>query len=687
MKTHISQSSLILSTLSLLALFSGVFFVLAAAAPPPHKQMVAKADAMPYLQAGLSRRQAAAHLLSRWTWGVRPEDIDAVERVGLEQWFETQLRAAENDELLRDKLKNYKTLKLTNAEIAAVYPPPGKVLLELMRDGKFKNIEAIQDTNNKTARREALKYAYEQGYRPQKELLGEMVAAKLLRAVYSNNQLQDVVADFWMNHFSVSMLKTPARAYIPTYERDVMRPSALGNFHDLLIGSAQHPAMLIYLDNAQSTAPVGCPTLASIALDSIKNIGGIKGWFARRKIAAMESKAEKFKQEASKGIPDEFLPRRGINENYARELLELHTMGVDGGYSQHDVSDLARVLSGWTMMPLGYAKNSERLLEMIEKSKQLGTVVQGDFLFRADAHDATAKSVLGTKFASGGGIDEGQKILRILSEHASTARHIARKLCIRFVSDQPSEKLVQQVAQVFIEKKGDIKEMLRCIVYSPEFWSSNVVRSKIKTPFELAVSALRTTHAELRPTKDLYDWVTRLGQQLYAAPAPTGFADQASAWVNSGALLNRMNFGVAFAHNELKGVVCPLQLTSQENEAESMSSALSKTFAHLLPERDVQQCIALLSADLQDPEFSSKVRSRSQNRKDAPDLMLDATVLSDEDYDGIVGMDSDGALEPKPGPGQSNSARNKSQSIMSASEERERKIIALVLGSPEFQRR
>ncbi len=684
-----------------------LYLCLSAASAPRAAIKTPAVDAMPYRQFGLSTREAAAHLLSRCTWGVRREDIDEAEKVGLEQWFETQLSAHQDDTYYLERIKNYKTLQLSNAQIAATYPTPGKVLLELMQKGVYKDVDALKNLQDSTSlasknvRAQALKYAFDNGYRPQRELLGEMIASKLLRAVYSQNQLHDVLSDFWMNHFCVSMVKTPARQYIPTYERDVIRPGALGRFHDLLVATAQHPAMLLYLDNAQSTSPIGCPTTASIALDSIKNMGGIKGWFARRRIAAAEAKSEELRSAVQKNIPEEFRSRRGINENYARELLELHTLGVDGGYTQSDVTNLARVLSGWTMMPLGYAKNGERLMDMIEKGKKIGVVVQGDFLFRADAHDATAKDVLGLHFVAGGAMNEGLDVLRALSVHPSTAHRIALKLCTRFVSDQPSERLVQRVAQVFKEKNGDIKEMMRCIVYSDEFWDSNALRSKIKSPFELIVSTLRVTHADPRPTKELYDWSTRLGQQVYASPAPTGFADNAGTWVNSGSLINRMNFAQAISINGIKGIHCEVDTTMNVYEPESQKAALEHMFAKYLPERELNQSVALLLPMLNDSTYTRRLL-QANNRKDPPDLMDDEQVFSDLDMqDALAESGAQITNLGRPAtkaPQQATSTTTSENSLKSNAskaqelprlkpEQFQRHLMALVLGSPEFQRR
>lgn len=626
---------------------------------------------MPWREAGLTDRQAAAHLLDRFTYGARPKDIDKVVAMGLENWFEEQLQANSNDAIVKSKIAGYKTLNMTTREIAEVYPTPGKVIIELMQQGKLKDLGDLKDSSNKEFRKTALKYAYENGYRPQRELLGQMIANKIIRAVYSENQLKEVMTDFWFNHFSVSMVKGQARTFIPTYERDAIRPNVLGNFRTLLEATAKHPAMLQYLDNAQSTAPIGTPTLLSIALDSINNMGGIKGWFARRKVNAAMERGEQMKEEFFKNTPEEFKPRRGINENYARELMELHTLGVNGGYTQKDVTEAARALTGWTMMPLGYNKRADKINDMIERGKKIGVVTEGDFLFRADVHDATEKNILGTTFKAGRGIDEGEQLLDMLTAHPSTAKRIALKLCTRFVSDEPPQTLVTKVADVFTSTKGDIPSMLRTIVSSPEFWNKEARRAKIKKPFEVAMSTLRLADADVTPTKELYDWITRLGEQLYNAQAPTGFPDNAKAWVNTGSLLNRMNFGLAVATNSIKGVTTNVQDLNRNTEPTTTEEALKSYLPILLPERDYTETVRMLTPVITSKEFGDKVRNQQPTRKQEMDM--DDEILSEEELNSIlqekksVDMPTKGAEKPQ------------QQTLQN--------VVGIILGSPEFQRR
>ncbi len=662
---------------SLIACCAVVLFV-CSVAPEPVATVPVVAEHMPYREAGLSNRQAAAHLLSRFSFGLRPEDIDEALAMGLDEWFEQQLSGSLPDVALDSMLGVYPTLHMTNAQLARVYPPPGKVLLELMREGVYSNVKDLQDSSNTSARRAALRYAYEHGYRPQRELLGQTLASKLLRALYSRNQLREVMTDFWMNHFSVSTVKVPARSYIMTYERDAMRPNALSTFSALLFASAKHPAMLQYLDNAQSTAAEGSPTLVSVKLDSLEHMGGIRGWFARRKIASMKNKTARMQEDALQGVPPEFRPRRGINENYARELMELHTVGVDGGYNQHDVTDAARVLSGWSMMPLGLQRDSERVADLLERSKKAGTVVQGDFLFRADAHDASAKTVMNQHFPAGGGLEEGEALLRFLSRQPGTAHRIATKLCLRFVSDQPPSALVDRVANVYLSTQGNIPSMLRCIVHSPEFWSPETLRSKIKNPFELIVSSLRACHAQVRPSKELYTWCTQLGEALYAAPAPSGYGDIASVWVNSGSLLNRMNFALALANDAIEGVRLPQDLYRAAQDSPSTTELTQRLFQELLPERDATTSLLLLAPYLNQTD-SLRSKSAKSDERNVPDFTDDDTIMSD----------AEASWSSAPGDSQyaPASQRLSDETQGARHVENFRHVLALVLGSPEFQRR
>jgi uncharacterized protein (DUF1800 family) len=333
----------------------------------------------------------------------------------------------------------------------------------------------------------------------------ELQASLLTRAVASERQLYEVMVNFWHNHFSVFAQKgQQERLFLVEYDRDVIRPRAMGKFRDLLGAVAHSPAMLFYLDNWQSQADSAHPTLAEI-----QAIGR-----PRMRAAIMAR------------------PRRGLNENYARELMELHTLGVDGGYTQKDVQEVARALTGWTI------------------AMQQG----GGFLFRPEQHDAGEKVILGKRFPAGRGIEEGEEVLDLVARHPATSRFITTKLARHFISDDPPASVVDRCSAVFTKTDGDIRETLACVVTGPEFFSRAAYRAKVKTPFQVVASAMRALNALPDESPRATGPVTQLGQPIFGRQTPDGWPDRADAWMNTGAILNRINFGLAFASGRMPGV-------------------------------------------------------------------------------------------------------------------------------------
>jgi len=499
----------------------------------------------PWKEAGLTEREAAAHLLNRFSYGPCPGEIDRVLKIGLDRWFERQLAGRQAEPGL-ERLDALPALSMPARRIAEVYPPRAVAL------------------------RQGL-----QGYRSQRELIGQLMAQKLWRAAGAENQLTEVMTDFWFNHFNVSLTDNQARGYVLSYERDAIRPNALGDFRGLLGATARHPAMLLYLDNAQSAAPmVDRPSRSDF----------------------------------------EALPRtrrpRGLNENYARELLELHTLGVDGGYNQADVIQVARAFTGWTLMPPG----PRRLVAeaKLRRAEGLGFVVEDEFLFRADLHDVEEKVVLGRKLPAGRGVEDGEEVLDLLARHPATARHVAHKLAVRFVSDEPPRALEERLAGVFLKTGGDTREMLRVLATSPDFWSRRTVGAKIKSPFELAASALRATGGRIEDPRELAGWIARMGQPLYAYQAPTGFPDRGEAWVNTGSLLQRMNFGLQLAAGRIGGVDLDLADLNGRREPASRDEALQVYAGLLLPGRNLEPVLAQLGPMIHNPELAKKVDAGSR---------------------------------------------------------------------------
>jgi hypothetical protein len=374
---------------------------------------------------------------------------------------------------------------------------------------------------------------------------------------------------------------------------------------------------------------------------------------------------------------------RGINENYARELMELHTLGVDGGYTQQDVQEVARALTGWTVMPFGPRADQLRQ-QMARQGSALGFVQEGSFLFRPGVHDAGEKTILGQKFPAGGGIEEGERVLDLVSHHPSTAKHLAHQIAVRFVSDTPPKPLEDRLAKVFTQSGGDMKAVIRALAYSPEFWSKDALRAKIKSPFELAASALRALDADVVNPRPTVQWIARMGQPLYAYQPPTGYPDSAKAWVNTGSLLNRMNFGLQLACGRVPGVKFDLLALNQGREPESTQAALKTYGPLLLPERDLTAMERQLIPVVNDPGFTQKVNDaapapESANGGDAG--IADDTMATPSGFQNLL----------RPGARNPNRARRgglgRNPNVNTAPPTMLAQVVGVLLGSPEFQRR
>ena len=445
---------------------------------------------MPYAAAGLTEREAAAHLLGRFTFGPRPGEVDRVVAMGLEAWFEVQLRADAPEHALEARLARLPALALSDSALLRLYPRPVAVRNRAIREGYLTraDLEALP----RPALEDTLRaYMDAHGYRPFRELQGQLFAQKLLRARYAENQLVEVLTDFWFNHFNVAFQDGQARPHLLSYERSAIRPHVLDRFRTLLGATARHPAMLLYLDNARSSAAEDAMTTLDVHMSRVEASGGPA---VRRRIEAARRRAEA-RQMRTANAPERPAPQRGVNENYARELMELHTLGVDGGYTQADVEEVARAFTGWTVLPP--PPEGDAVRARLESRQNAGFFIEGNFLFRPNFHDAGAKEILGETFPEGGGLDEGERVLDLLAAHPSTARHLARKLAVRFVSDDPPEALVDDLAAVYLDTGGDLRAVVRALAYSPYFWEPSALRAKVKSPLELSVSALRALDADL----------------------------------------------------------------------------------------------------------------------------------------------------------------------------------------------
>jgi uncharacterized protein (DUF1800 family) len=420
--------------------------------------------------------RAIAHVLNRIAFGPRPGDVERIRAIGVQRYIDQQLHPERVADLsMAARLSGLPTAGLSAKDIAERFERPALEARRQRRRQAGSGAAAPKDAATPDPlRQQAI------------ALVVELAEAKVLRAVYSERQLQEVLTDFWFNHFNVDARKNRERLLVTTYERDTIRPRVLGRFRDLLEATARDPAMLVYLDNWMSADP-NSPSRPA-------------GGGTRRP--------------------------RGINENYARELMELHTLGVDGGYTQKDVTEVARAFTGWTI-----------------ENPRGGS----GFRFDPRMHDAGAKTVLGRRIGAGGGESDGEHVLDILAAHPSTARFIAFKLARRLVGDTPPPALVERTAARFRATGGDLREVTRTILTSPEFLSPENYAAKIKTPFEFVVSALRASGTELRDARRVVRELRDMGMPLYMCQPPTGYADTSDAWMNTGALVARLNYALQLA--------------------------------------------------------------------------------------------------------------------------------------------
>ena len=621
----------------------------------------------PYARFGLTERQAAAHLLDRFTYGPRPGDIESVARTGLDRWFDEQLTGRLPDRDLNDRLTSYSALSQSAEEIARTYPNTGFVLQAAYEEGIIQRGEA---TDREELQNKLRDFSKEKGFRPVQELTGQLLAQKTLRAYSSENQLREVLTEFWFNHFNVSLSDNQSRPYVLSYERDAIRPNAAGRFVDLLKATAKHPAMLTYLNNAQSTAGEGALTTMEMEFRGMEEEPGLRGRVNRAAVDRARKEYAERAREAMEKLPKQAQRRRGLNENYARELMELHTLGVDGGYTQEDVVEVARAFTGWTIMPPG--QKGDQLKQRIDRGRAVGFVQDGGFLFRADAHDAGSKAILGVTFPSGGGIEDGERVLEMLARHPATAKFISRSIAIRFVSDDPPKALIDRMAEIFLASKGDIGLVMHVLVESPEFWSPASRRAKIKSPFELAISAVRGLGAHVETSRGIVSWTSRMGQPMYACQAPTGYPDRASQWINSGSLLNRMNYGFQLASGRVQGVRVDLELLTDGREPGSPDEALAAYTKALLPERSADSTVALLQRSVRSTELRSRIEEKEEH------------AVGDEGEEPEMFMDENGLpLVTKKG----NARRRRLTMDQSNPPTMQQHIVGLIIGSPEFQRR
>ena len=456
------------------------------------------------------------HVLNRIGFGTAPGDIERVRALGLAAYIEQQLHPERiDDSELAARLAAFDTLSKSTEEMAMQFYLPAQMARRVRQRQQAQ--EPAEMTPAQRMRAESMSPDQAEAVRKERQALLQLMQAKLLRAAYSDRQLEEVMVDFWFNHFNVFSGKGQVRVYLNEYERDAIRPHVLGTFRELLQATAESPAMLFYLDNWQSSAPEGARTAAP------RTEGARMSRRNPNRMPQLTGGATRPRTLAD--LPPGLRNRRaGLNENYARELMELHTLGVEGGYTQKDVQEVARAFTGWT----------------IANPRQGGA-----FRFEPRMHDDGEKVVLGHMIKAGGGKKDGDAVLDLLANHPATARFIAIKLARRFVADEPPKTLIDRAARRFTETGGNIREVVKSIVTSPEFFAADSYRAKVKTPFEFVVSAVRATGTDTSNAMPLVLAMRNLGMPLYGCQPPTGYSDKAEAWVNSGALLNRMNFAVS----------------------------------------------------------------------------------------------------------------------------------------------
>lgn len=637
----------------------------------------------------LTDDQKILHVLNRLGFGARPGDVERVKKLGLDKYIEQQLNPASiDDSAAESKLKGLEINNMSTAEIFAKYPNPGALLRQLNggrqaqanntnadKTAQVKDPDQMTDQERRERQQELAKLYREYDLRPAGQLLPQIVANRVLRAVYSERQLQEVMVDFWQNHFNVFAGKAAVRWYIPSYERDVLRKFALGNFKDLLTATAESPAMLFYLDNFQSVSPNsqaprgnGNGGLNARVQEQIMRTGQLPPQMRDRLRQRGMTDAQidqRLRQIRTGPAPQQQKrPQRGINENYARELMELHTLGVDGGYTQKDIVEVAKAFTGWTIAdPQGYRKSAAKVItgdedkQLVRLQKMAGVpddLESGQFYFNDRWHEKGAKYVLGQKIDEGG-IKDGLKVIDILVNSPATAKFIAKKLAVKFVSDNPSPELVNRVADAFHKSSGDIKTTLKALFTDKEFFAPENYRAKIKTPFELAVSSVRALGADTNGSPAFVAMLNKLGEVPYGYQAPTGYPDTAEDWVNTGALLERLNYAVAVSSNRIPGTTVNLK----NLQGASKVQTLDKTIATVLNGEIAPATKSTLLKQIEQPLPDVK------EGKDLPDADMEVPNMR---QGGQGGLNRQARLLPPTG----------NPDVF--------KVVSLVLGSPDFQR-
>src|ERR1700730_7357535 len=603
----------------------------------------------------LTADEAILHAMNRLAYGPRPGDVERVRQMGLAKWIDQQLASNTiDDKAVNARLENLPTLSMSSARLIEEYPQPKQAAIQGAKraDAAGKDMQNAPDASRTTdangaapasapssssaavgqsapsnsaevnvadkasvpvsmktkpspsnpdlasnlttpgaGKRNILsgpdpntvpRVIADDSEKP-KRAIEELAMAKVTHAISSERELQQVMDDFWFNHFNVYAAKGEDKWYLTSYERDVIQPHTLGKFKDLVTATAKSPAMLFYLDNFLSADPRAAQRQAAErAMRQQRRRGGF-GWPPRPPANPQQAKKNE----------------RGLNENYGRELMELHTLGVDGGYTQKDVTEVARCFTAWT----------------IDKRRQYA-----DFKFDDRLHDPDPKYVLGKKIHAGG-MKDGEQVIDLLVHQPNTAKFISTKLARRFVSDNPPPALVERMARTFQSSDGDIRAVLKTMIWSPEFLSRGSYRAKIQTPFELLFSEVRALATDVDTPLPLVQWVGRIGEPLYQCQPPTGYADKGDAWVDSGALLNRLNSSLALAGNKMRGARTDVPPLLGKDSSADAKSALDRAVQVFLGGQAGPTTVETLEKQLDNPQVL-------QAKLDEPRKQVDLGVVA-----------------------------------------------------------
>ncbi len=567
----------------------------------------------------LTEDEATVHALDRLAFGPQPGEVKQIEQMGLAKWIDQQLDPKSiPDDALEQDLAQFSTLRMSTAQLLARFEFPqmaakkaGLTLQEFQQQRQAKvqqELAALRQSGEfDPARAQMLRV----DGTPQ-QILAELSMAQVVRAVYSPRQLEERLADFWFNHFNVYARKGFDLWYLPAYEREAIRGHAMGHFEGLLEATAKSPAMLFYLDNWLSVDPIAFQQFRGMIAARQRQAAMMRacGLFVMLATPAQIAQCERrmARQQGARGAAAKQAPVvRGLNENYGRELVELHTLGVH--YTQADVTAMAHVFTGWTIRQPRF---------------------DPQFAFDARLHTPGPKEVLGYRIDAGG-MQDGEEMLHDLAGDPRCAHFIAFELARHFVMDQPPKSLVERMTKAYLKSHGDIRQVMRAMIYSPEFWSRQAYRAKMKSPFDFVASALRATGADVQIAMPMVNWVARMGEPLFLCIQPNGYPDTAADWVSTDELLNRMDFAVALAANRMPGTRVDLTPFATADGAGGDPQGVLNDAIHAVLHGQVSEATrqALASRVVAPQVVSAKLGARAEQARTA---LIFGLVLGSPDF-------------------------------------------------------